>query len=91
MVCIKDIVETFFDNNKDPDCKNIVRGMVKSFQAFVCLVSLKVHFLLPHLDYFSVNLGAVSKEQGERFRQDVKNVERRFQGNRSITMMGDYC
>lgn len=81
MVCIKDIVEKFFDNNKDPDCKNIVRRMVKSFQTFVCLVSLKVHFLLPHLDYFSVNLGAVSKEQGsvsvkmsKMWKEDFKEI-----------------
>jgi hypothetical protein len=38
-------------------------------------MSLKVHFL----DYFPENLGAVSKEQGERFHQDIKEMETRYQ------------
>jgi hypothetical protein len=37
-------------------------------------MSLKVHFLNAHLDYFPKNLGAVSEEQGERFHQDIKDI-----------------
>jgi hypothetical protein len=43
-------------------------------------MSLKVHFLNAHLDYFPENLGAVSEEQGERFHQDIKEMETRHQG-----------
>ncbi|GFV91345.1 uncharacterized protein TNCV_898621 [Trichonephila clavipes] len=43
-------------------------------------MSVKVHFLHSHLDYFPENLGAVSEEQGERFHQDIKEMERRYQG-----------
>jgi DNA-binding ferritin-like protein len=32
-------------------------------------MSLKVHFLHSHLDFFPENLGEVSDEQGERFQQ----------------------
>jgi hypothetical protein len=32
------------------------------------------------LDYFPANLGAVSEEQGERFHQDMKEMERRLSG-----------
>jgi hypothetical protein len=38
-------------------------------------MSLKVHFLNAHLDYFPENLGAVSEEQGERFHQDIKEIK----------------
>jgi hypothetical protein len=34
-------------------------------------LSLKVHFLHSHLDFFPQNLGAVSDEQGERFHQNI--------------------
>lgn len=54
-------------------------------------MSLKVYFLNSHLDYFPENLGAVSEEQGERFHQDIKEMERRYQGKWSVTMMADYC
>ena len=43
-------------------------------------MSVKVHFLHSHLDYFPENLGAMSEEQGERFHQDLKTMEKRYQG-----------
>ena len=52
-------------------------------------MSLKLHFLASHLDYFSPKLGAISEEQGERFRQELKDVERRFQGRLDVNMMAD--
>ena len=35
-------------------------------------------------------MGAYSEEQGERFHQDVKEIERRYQGRYDARMMGDY-
>ncbi|GFU57687.1 uncharacterized protein TNCV_3638421 [Trichonephila clavipes] len=54
-------------------------------------MSVKVHFLHSHLDYFPENVGAVSEEQGERFHQDIKEMERRYQGRWNVNMMADYC
>ena len=51
--------------------------MLDKFKLLVCNMSLKLHFLASHLDYFPPNLGAV---QGETFHQDLKDVERRYQG-----------
>ena len=33
----------------------------------------------------------VSDEQGERFYQDIKGMERRYQGKWSSSMLADYC
>ena len=54
-------------------------------------MSVKVHFLYSHLDYFPENLGAFSEEQGERFHQDIKVMEKRYQGRWNISMIADYC
>jgi hypothetical protein len=54
-------------------------------------MSLKVHFLDSHLDFFPENLGAVSDEHGERFHQDISNMEKRHQGKWSLSMLADYC
>jgi hypothetical protein len=54
-------------------------------------MSLKVHFLGSHLDFFPESLGAVSDEHGERFHQDIYNMEKRYQGKRSLSMLADYC
>lgn len=65
--------------------------MIKKFKTHGCLLSLKVQFLHNHLDFFPENLGDVSEEQGERFHQDIKEMEKRYQGRWNIKMMRDYC
>ncbi|UYV70783.1 K02A2.6-like [Cordylochernes scorpioides] len=42
-------------------------------------MSLKIHFLHSHLDFFPDNLGAVSDEHGERFHQAISSMEKRYQ------------
>ena len=44
------------------------------------LMSLKMHFLHSHLEFFSENKGDVSDELGERFHLDIKLFEERYQG-----------
>jgi len=56
-----------------------------------CNMSLKIHFLHSHLDFFPANLGAVSDKQGERFHQDISTMEKRYQGNWNPSMLADYC
>lgn len=54
-------------------------------------MTYKLHFLYSHLDYFPENLGDYSEEQGERFHQDIKEMERRYQGRWDINKMADFC
>ena len=56
-----------------------------------CRMSLKIHFLHSHLNFFPPNLGAVSDEHGERFRQDITKMESNYQGKWNPGMMGDFC
>ena len=54
-------------------------------------MSLKIHFLDSHLDFFPANLGAISNKQGERFHQDIQAMEARYQGFWNEEMLPDYC
>ncbi|UYV67629.1 hypothetical protein LAZ67_5001403 [Cordylochernes scorpioides] len=54
-------------------------------------MSIKVHYLHSHLDKFPDNLGVYSDEQGERFHQDMKVMEERYQCVWDCQMMADYC
>ena len=54
-------------------------------------MSLKVHVLHSHLDFFAENLGHVSDEHGERFHQDISLMEKRFKGKWNTGMLADYC
>lgn len=53
-------------------------------------MSLKIHFLHSHLNFFPENLGMESDEHGERFHQQMKAMEKRYQGVWDEAMMGDY-
>ncbi|GBO18165.1 hypothetical protein AVEN_169335-1 [Araneus ventricosus] len=45
-----------------------------------CNMSLKIHFLHSHLEFFPENIGSVTDEYGERFHQDISNMGARYQG-----------
>ncbi|GBN12774.1 hypothetical protein AVEN_237651-1 [Araneus ventricosus] len=76
----KDAVHRFLENTKDPLNKIIAQRMLTVYEAQGCKMNLKAHFLLSHIDCFPENFGAYSEEQGERFYQDVHDIERRYQG-----------
>ena len=54
-------------------------------------MSLTIHFLQSHLNFFPANLGDISDEHGERFHQDIGCLEKRYQGKWSQAMLADYC
>ncbi|GBM57695.1 hypothetical protein AVEN_222544-1 [Araneus ventricosus] len=84
------VFTSFLGNKMDPNYKYIVEEMIKNFKILGCSMSLKVHFLDSHLDYFPEILGAVSEEQCERFHQDIKEMERLYQGKWNVSMIADY-
>ncbi|KYN14472.1 hypothetical protein ALC57_13323 [Trachymyrmex cornetzi] len=87
----KKVVKGFLGNNKEENYENLIRIMLQDFKELGCNMSLKLHFLNSHLSFFPQNLGDVSEEQGERFHQDIKNMERRYQGRWNSHMLADYC
>jgi len=51
--------------------KKVLQNCLWHTKGWGCLMSLKLHFLHSHIEFFSENLGAVSEEYGERFHQDI--------------------
>lgn len=86
-----DVVRNFLGNRKADNYREIVEELLLSFQALGCRMSIKVHYLHSHLAQFPENMGHVSEEQGERFHQDIKVMEERYQGRWDSNMMADYC
>lgn len=85
------VTSNFLGNNKAPNYKEVVEKLLKTYRNLGCNMSLKIHFLHSHLDFFPQNCGAVSDEHGERFHQDIAGMERRYQGKWSPSMLADYC
>ena len=87
----KSVCSGFLGNTRVPDYQACIEKLLKSYEDMGCQISLKIHFLLSHLNFFLPNLGAVSDEHGERFHQDITKMESNYQGKWNPGMMGDFC
>jgi len=85
------MIQRFLGNVKDEYYKDVVQNGRNSNRNLGCNISIKVHFLFSHIENFPENLGDVIDEQSERFHQDIKIVEERYQVRWSKTMMADFC
>ena len=84
-------MKNFLGNREVPNYGEIVGELLQSYQNMGCNMSLKIHFLDSHLDFFHDNLGAIRDEHGERFHRDISALEKRYQEQRSARMLADYC
>lgn len=87
----KSLTDNFLGNKRADNYKEIVQQLLESFRKLGSRMSLKIHFLHQHLNFFPDNLGAVSDEHGERFHQEISLMEKRYQGRHNPNMMGDFC
>lgn len=87
----KSVVNHFLGNIKADNYEQLVGVLLRSYKQLGCNMSLKIHFLHSHLDFFPANLGDFSDEHGERFHQDISYMEKRYQGKWSPHMLADYC
>ena len=87
----RDVAHNFLKNTKAPNYIELVEHMIDSYKNMGCNMSLKIHFLHSLLSFFPLNCDDVSDEHGERFHQHIANMEKRYQGKWSSSMLADYC
>ena len=85
------VVHNFLGNKRADNYIELVEELLLSLQDHGCRMRIKVHYLHSHLSEFPANLGDVSEELGERFHQDFKVMEKRYQGQLNCNIMVDYC
>ena len=83
------LVKNFLGNNKARNYAELVNNMLTAFKNLGCNMSVKMHYLFSHMDRFPENLGSMSDKQGERFHQDLKEMETRYLGRWDAVMMPD--
>lgn len=88
---LKDIVDNFLGNVKAPNYVQLAEKLLLEYKKIGALMSLKMHFLMSHIQEFADNLGAFSDQHGERFHQDIKIMENRYKGKDYRNMLGDHC
>lgn len=85
------VSKNFLGEHKAENYKDIVENLLQCYYRLGCNMSLKLHFLHSHLDFFPENCGATSDEHGERFHQEISDMEERYQEKWSESMLADYC
>jgi len=65
------VVENFLGYFKAPNYYDISKQLLNSYEKLGCNMSVNVHFIHSHVNYFSENLEAMIVEQGESFHQDI--------------------
>lgn len=85
------VVDGFLGNKRSSNYRQLVERMLEDFANIGAHLSLKLHFLKSHLSFFPDNMGAYSDEHGERFHQDISDMEGRFNFRYIPNMLGEYC
>ena len=88
---VKSVCTGFLGNTREPDYQACIEKLLKFYEDTGCRMSLKIHFLHSHPNFFPPNLGAVSDKHGERFHKDLTKMESNYQGKWNPGMMGDFC
>ena len=90
-VSFKKVCTDFLGCHHSENFRDVIDEMLNTYKTLGCKMSLKVHFLNSHLDFFHENMSDVSNEHGERFHQDISVIENRYKGKWSVSMLADYC
>jgi len=85
------VLNGFLGHFKASDFRELVQDLMDSYEQLGCNMSLKMHFLFSHLDFFPLNCGDVSNKHGELFHQDISVMEHRYKVKWSAAILGDYC
>ena len=57
-IAFSQVVNNFLGNTKSPKYKEIVKTLIDNFHKLGCNMSVKVHFLHSHLEYFCRKFGS---------------------------------
>lgn len=87
----KVLTRDFLGNHRADNYAQLVDNLLVAYRQLGCNMTLKIHVLHSHLDFFPSNLGDVSDEHGERFYQEIATMESRYQGKWTPSMLADFC
>jgi hypothetical protein len=69
----------FLGKFKAEKYRDMVADLVQPYKVMGCNMSLKVHFLDCHLEFFLENLRTVCNEHRERLYQEISTMQKRYQ------------
>lgn len=88
---VKAVIENFLGKQRAANYPILVKNMLNAFSTINVNMSLKIHFMHHHLDYFGNQLASESDEHGERFHQTAMPMEIRYRGKKLNALLADIC
>lgn len=89
--CVKAVIENFLGKYRSENYRILMADMMDSFENLNVHMSLKIHLLHHHLDYFENQLASESDEHGERFHQIAMPMEVRYKRKKLDSLVSDIC
>lgn len=89
--CIKAVIENCLGKTRSENCRVLVHDMLNAFESINVHMSLKIHFLHCHWDYFEAQMPTESDEHGERFYQVAAPLENWYSGKKLDSLLADLC
>lgn len=89
--CLMEVCNKFLGNKKDSDSEILIQNMMNAYEILNISITIKMHTLICHLQLFRENCGRFSDQQGERFHQDIKGIEKDYGGKDMSQGLGRYC
>ena len=74
------VVENFLGENNSCNYVELVNSTLVSYKQLNAYMSITIYFPFSQLEKFPENIGSVNDEQGERFHQDMRDMEKKHQG-----------
>ena len=88
---LKSIVANFLGNHWSAEHEKEIEEIQMNFRLLGEGVSVQLHFLRSHLDYFPKNSGDLSKEQDGHFYHDIRIMKDYYQDRWDVNFSPDYC
>ncbi|KAI8116178.1 hypothetical protein CVS40_11714 [Lucilia cuprina] len=88
---IRAVIENVLCKNRFPNYRDYIENMMKCFDEFEEKMSLKIHMLHAHFDFYERQMSTETDETGERFHLTIMVFEDRFAGKRIDSMLADFC
>lgn len=92
------MILNFLGNTKDPPYESTVADLMQHLRILGCNMSIKLHFLNSHVDYFWENLGSINKNKvsvfiktSKKWKGDIKVNGINLNGINLTCTMADYC
>lgn len=88
---LKAVIENCLGIHRSDDWRILVEEMLSAFENINVRMSLKVHFMHQHMDWFERQSPTESDEHGERFHQIAAPLEHWYCGKKLDSLLADLC